>query len=53
MNTSEPKKKPYNKPKVRFVKLVPEEAVLTACKTGTELFPCKEPGGGPLFEIGS
>ena len=31
------KKKPYKKPQLQEVKLVPEEAVLTACKTANGL----------------
>jgi len=46
-------KKPYQKPRIERVKLVPEEAVLTSCKVphGTIIGPnnanCRG-GGGPI-----
>ena len=54
MKTQEPEeKKAYSKPNLAAIKLVPEEAFLTACKTGSIDFTCKEPSGIPLFDFGS
>ncbi|MFQ6082427.1 MAG: hypothetical protein ACE5WD_03600 [Candidatus Aminicenantia bacterium] len=38
-------KKPYYKPSINRVKLVPEEAVLTACKTCGRRAPTRPPCG--------
>ncbi len=49
-------KKPYQKPSIRRIKLVPSEAVLQACKTGGSSGPGASDClslNGPCASIGS
>lgn len=50
-------RKPYQKPKMEQVRLVPEQAVLSICKNAISAGPssndCTDVGGTPCVDIGS